>query len=113
MTSPLDVVAIESHPGATCEVASDTAHADLRRAVLRLATPVLVSAGIPASQALCHIEPGATQLHVRFDLPVAVTPGEQQALAVRVLDAVWGAGRTYGPVEVSVADATRRGRSDR
>jgi hypothetical protein len=42
------------------------------------------------------------RLNVRFDLPVSVTPLVRQALAVRVLDAVRGAGRTYGPVQVSV-----------
>jgi hypothetical protein len=39
---------------------------------------------------------------VRFDLPVSVSSAVRQALAVRVLDALRGAGRTYGPVQVSV-----------
>lgn len=90
----------------TCEAASDTALGELRREILRLAAPILSSAGILASRARCHIEPQATRLHVQFDLPVAVIPGVKQALAVRVLDAVRGAGRTYGPVEVTVHDAT-------
>jgi hypothetical protein len=85
-----------------CEAATDAALGDLRREVLRMADPILSGAGIPAGQALCHIEPETTRLGVRFDLPVAVTPAVKQALAVRALDAVRAAGRTYGPVEVSV-----------
>jgi hypothetical protein len=41
-------------------------------------------------------------------LPTAVTRAVKQAQAVRVLDAVRGAGRTYGPVHVSVHDALWR-----
>jgi hypothetical protein len=86
----------------TCEAVSDTAPGELRREILRLAAPIFFSAAIPANQARCRIEPQATRLHVRFDLPVAVAPRVKQALGVRVLDAVRGAGRTYGPVEVTV-----------
>jgi len=87
---------------ATCEAASDAALGELRREILRLAAAILSNAEIPASRARCRVEPGATRLRVRFDLPAAVAPGVKQALAVRVLDAVRGAGRTFGPVEVTV-----------
>jgi hypothetical protein len=87
---------------ATCEAASDAAPGELRREILRLAAAILSNAGIPASRARCRVEPEATRLRVRFDLPAAVAPGVKQALAVRVLDAVRGAGRTFGPVEVTV-----------
>ncbi len=87
---------------ATCEAATDAALGDLRREILRLAAPILVGAGIPAGLTACSIEPETARLGVHFDLPVAVAPAVKQALAVRVLDAVRGAGRTYGPVEVSV-----------
>jgi hypothetical protein len=86
---------------ATCEAASHAALAELRREILRLAAPVF-AAGVAADRTVCRLEPEATQLHVRFDLPVTVTPGVRQALAVRVLDAVRGAGRTCGPVQVTV-----------
>jgi hypothetical protein len=92
----------------TCEAVSDAAIGELRREILRLAAPILFKAGIMTSQTLCHIEPEATRLHVQFDLPTVVTPAVKQALAVRVLDAVRGAGRTYGPVHVSVLDARWR-----
>jgi hypothetical protein len=90
---------------ATCEAASDAALGELRREILRLATPILFGAGIPASRTVCRIEPDATRLRVRFEVPGAVTPAVKQALAVRVLDAVRCVGRTYGPVEISVHDA--------
>ena len=89
-----------------CEAASHAALAELRREILRLAAPVLLAAGIAADRTVCRLEPEATQLHVRFDLPVTVPPGVRQALAVRVLDAVRGAGRTYGPVQVTVSTGT-------
>jgi hypothetical protein len=88
---------------AACEAASGAALVELRREILRLVAPVLLAAGIAADRAMCRLEPEATRLNVRFDLPVSVTPLVRQALAVRVLDAVRGAGRTYGPVQVSVS----------
>jgi hypothetical protein len=100
---------VDDNVVATCEAVSDTAIGELRREILRLAAPILFSAGILTTQALCRIEPEATRLHVQFDLPAAVTTAVKQALAVRVLDAVRGAGRTYGPVHVSVHDAREAG----
>jgi hypothetical protein len=93
---------VEGDVVGACEAATDTAIGELRLDILRLAAPILFGASIPASQTACRIEPEMTRLHVQFDLPVAVAPAVKQALAVRVLDAVRGAGRTYGPVEVSV-----------
>jgi hypothetical protein len=87
---------------ATCEAACDAALGELRREILRLVAPVLFAAGIAADRAACRLEPEATSLNVRFDLPVSVSPAVRQALAVRVLDAVRGSGRTYGPVQVAV-----------
>jgi hypothetical protein len=87
---------------ATCEAACDAALGELRREILRLVAPVLFAAGIAADRAACRLRPEATCLNVRFDLPVSVSSAVRQALAVRVLDAVRGSGRTYGPVQVSV-----------
>ena len=88
---------------ATCEAASDAALGELRREILRLVGPVLFTAGVTAARTMCRLELEATRLNVRFDLPVTVSPAVRQALAVRVLDAVRGSGRTYGPVQVSVS----------
>jgi hypothetical protein len=46
--------------------------------------------------------PERARLVVHFDLPTTVSHAVQRALAVRVLDAVRGARRTYGTVHVSV-----------
>jgi hypothetical protein len=86
--------------------ATDAALDQLRREIIRRVAPVLSGAGIATNRAVCRLEPATTQLDVRFYLPVAVSPATKQALAVRVLDAVRGAGRTFGPVHVSVHDQT-------
>jgi hypothetical protein len=46
-------------------------------------------------------------LVVDLHLPVALERPMQQALAVRVLDAVHASGRTYGQVDVNVHGHTR------
>jgi hypothetical protein len=80
----------------------EAALGELRREIVRRTTPVLDSAGIRADAVTCRLVPGTRQLAVHFDLPATVSPSVERALAVRVLDAVRGAGRTYGPVTVSV-----------
>jgi hypothetical protein len=50
----------------------------------------------------CRIEETGHRLDVHLDLPTAVTRGMEQALAVRVLDAVRSSGRTFGNVDVHV-----------
>jgi len=87
---------------ATCEAPSEATLDMLRREILRLAAPVLFGAGILTEQTWCRLEPMATRLRVDFDLPITVAPAVKQALGVRVLDAVRGADRTYGPVQVTV-----------
>lgn len=85
-----------------CQRASDAARDQLRREILRLTAPILRAAGVSDRHVVCTLEPEVTRLHVEFDLPLPVDAAVKQALAVRVLDAVRGAGRTYGSVEVSV-----------
>lgn len=74
----------------------------LRADILRRVAPALSAAGIPRDGAGCRIDPGATALTVHLDVPVPVTGAVRRAVAVRVLDAVRGAGRTYGTVHVEV-----------
>jgi hypothetical protein len=52
-----------------------------------------------------RFEPRRGGLDVHLDLPVAVPRGVEQALAVRVLDALRGSGRTFGRVDVHVHGA--------
>lgn len=86
----------------TCEAVGGAALDDLRRAILRVASPLLAGLGLSPHEVACRVEPDAARLHVHFDVPLVVGPGVEQALAVRVLDAVRTAGRTYGAVGVSV-----------
>jgi hypothetical protein len=86
----------------TCEAACDASLGELHREIVRLCAPTLVAAGIPDGHAVCRVQGEAAGLHVEFILPITVSTRTKQALAVRVLDAVRGAGRTYGPARVSV-----------
>ena len=54
----------------------------------------------------CRVEPTGNDLQVDLYVPVPLDRRMQQALAVRVLDAVHASGRTYGQVDVNVHDAT-------
>lgn len=94
---------------AACEAAVDDALDVLRREILRRAAPTLAAAGIRVSMAACQVEPHGRRLHVRFELPSAVSDEQVQALAVRVHDAVRTGGRTYGQVDVSVATTAAAG----
>lgn len=87
---------------AQCEAACDASLGELHREILRLCVPTFFAAGMPARQAVCRVQREATGLRVEFILPMPISAAVKQALAVRVLDAVRSAGRTYGPATVSV-----------
>lgn len=63
---------------------------------------LLTSGAIDRDSVQCRIEETGHRLDVHLELPTAVTRGMEQALAVRVLDAVRGSGRTFGNVDVHV-----------
>jgi hypothetical protein len=63
---------------------------------------LLTSVAIDPASIRCRIEPSGHRLDVHLELPVVVTRGMEQALAVRVLDAVRSSGRTFGNVDVHV-----------
>jgi hypothetical protein len=91
MTRPTHVPVIESHGGAaapaesspvavvddnvptTCDRTSDAALGELRREILRRASPILLGAGVAAGRAACQLEPEPTRLNVEFDVPVTVS----------------------------------------
>ena len=106
MTRPQHLTGSD-HPQRSAEAAAiEDAPDELRREIIRRVAPVLSAAGIATNRVVCLLEPATTRLDVSFHLPVAVSPATKQALAVRVLDAVRGGGRTFGPVHVSVYDQT-------
>jgi hypothetical protein len=87
---------------AGCEAAADSALAELRGRIMRLVDPTFAAAGVARDDVTCTIDTSGPDLNVHFAVPVPVTTGVRQALAVRVLDAVRGARHTYGKVGVSV-----------
>jgi hypothetical protein len=89
---------------AACEAASTAALDALARRIVGLTAPILTGAGVPPGRSRCGVEPDGLGLRVRFALPQAVGTRVRHALAVRVLDAVRGGGRTYGRVDVVIED---------
>jgi hypothetical protein len=53
-------------------------------------------------QVSCQLESDGASLRVHLEVPAAVDRHTEQAMAVRVLDAVRAAPRTYGEVNVTV-----------
>jgi hypothetical protein len=94
---------------AACEAGADQALDELRREILRRVAPTLSAVGIPVCDARCTVEDVDLRLRVRFDLPAPADRALQQALAVRVLDALRSSRRTFGGVDVSVHLATAPG----
>jgi hypothetical protein len=91
---------------AACEAGAARALDELRREIFRRVAPTLSAVGIPVCDARCTVEDVDLRLRVRFDLPAPVDRAVQQALAVRVLDALRSSRRTFGGVDVSVHLAT-------
>jgi hypothetical protein len=106
MTDRQDATVLGGQQHTDAAPTTDVGLDELRRAIIRLAAPVLAGAGVATDRAACRLEPSTTRLEVRIDLPIAVSPATKQALGVRVLDAVRSAGRTFGSVRVSVHDPT-------
>jgi len=69
---------------------------DLRSAVLRQTRGALAD----INDLVCVVERSGTRVLVRLSGP-AISRARQQALSVRVLDAVRSIGRTYGQVDVA------------
>jgi hypothetical protein len=108
--APLDPYApwlsarVEGDVVAACEDANAAALGALSRRILGLTAPILAGADVPPGRARCDVEPDGLGLRVRFALPHPVATRVRHALAVRVLDALRGAGRTFGRVDVVVED---------
>ena len=86
----------------TCEAVAETTGRGLRADVLRRTSAILTGVGAGPDDVGCRLEPRAGDLQVHLDLPVVVGAGVEQALAVRVLDAVRAGTRTAGTVDVSI-----------
>jgi hypothetical protein len=89
-----------------CAQAVERGHQPVAADVLERCAPLLDAHGIDLSAVACRIELWWPRLQVHIDLPVQVTDGVREALAVRALDAVRASRRTYGTVNVQVHDTT-------
>jgi hypothetical protein len=87
---------------AQCAVAADRADEPLRRAVQDRIGPVLAAAGLRSDDVVCDVESVGHLLTVHIDVFTEVEPRLEQAIAVRVLDAVRDSRRTHGQVSVQV-----------
>ncbi len=93
-------------PGAdVVSACTDTVHLGFEPLYRRIAARIsalLTSADIDRDDVGCRIEPDGSSLHVHLSLPVTVERSFEQALAVRVLDALRDTGPTFGHVDVHV-----------
>jgi len=92
--------------GAACVAAAERRFDPLRSLVRERIARLAAAAGTSANEVTCRIEPVGADLEIDLYVPVPVDRRLQQALAVRVLDAVHASGRTYGHIDVNVHDAT-------
>ena len=84
---------------AACVQAVERGFAPLRAQIRDRIQGVLVGAGVDPAAVESVVEYVHPRLHVQLRGP-AVSPSTQQALGVRVLDAVRGSNRTFGQVDV-------------
>ena len=85
-----------------CERAADQRFALLRMLIRERIAKLAVAAGTTAIDTACLISSNGGDVAIDLHLPVALDRNQQQALAVRVLDAVHASGRTYAQVDVNV-----------
>lgn len=85
---------------ASCEQAAVDGFMSLREDIARRIRPVCDAADLHAGDVTCRVEADGAQLRIVMGGP-AVPRSVEQALAVRVLDAVRAAGRTFGQVDVT------------
>ena len=88
-----------------CAEAIAESFAPVRAEVQTRIARLLATYAIEPGAVTVRFEPARGGIDVHLDLPVAVPRGVEQALAVRVLDALRGSGRTFGRVDVHVHGA--------
>jgi hypothetical protein len=88
-----------------CQAAAERELEPLSSSIHERIAALLSSVAIDSDSVRCRIETTGHHLDVHLELPTPVTRGMEQALAVRVLDAVRSSGRTFGKVDVHVHPA--------
>jgi hypothetical protein len=89
-----------------CVLAADRANDPLRTVMLERIRPVLAAAGIDPGGVACDLDRDGPTIEAHVTLPEPPDRRLEQALAVRVLDAIRASGRTYGHVGVQVHTAS-------
>jgi hypothetical protein len=98
-------IATELDVVAACNRAAERALDPLRADILDRIAILTKTVGVRADRVECRIVPDGVGLRVELCLPRPIDPQVEQALAVRVLDAVRASGKTYGEVNVKVVVA--------
>jgi hypothetical protein len=88
----------------TCEAAASASFDPLLDAIRARTRQLLVAASIDPSSVTCRFATAWPRLHVMLAGP-PIPDGLEQALAVRVLDAVRADGRTFGQIDVGYETA--------
>jgi hypothetical protein len=96
-------VATELDVVAACTRAAERSLDPLRADVLDRLTVLLEGKGIRPDEITCRFVRDGGSLTVELDVPAPVERRLEQAMAVRVLDAVRSSKRTYGEVDVRVS----------
>ncbi len=84
---------------ASCEAAAASGYDPMRSAVLERMAPLLRSAGHEVDDVECSFVRVGTDLRVHLRGP-AMSADQEQALAVRAMDAINTMGRSYGRIDV-------------
>jgi hypothetical protein len=95
-------VSAEGDLAAVCALAADRRFAHLRMLIRDRIAKLAATAGTTSIDAACLFRSSGRDLVIDLHLPVPLDKATQQALGVRVLDAVHASGRTYGQVDVNV-----------
>jgi hypothetical protein len=92
---------------AACVAAADRRYDELEGLIRDRIARLTATLGVDPSEVVCRFLPEPGALRVDLTVPGPIEPRMQQALAVRVLDAVRATGRTYGQVDVDVRGVER------
>lgn len=101
-----DRVRADGDVAMACALAADRALDPLRESIRAKIGPLLTAAGIAPATVGCDVDPDGSSLQVHLDVPVEVDRSLEQAIGVRVLDAVRGFHQTFGSVHVLVHQPT-------
>lgn len=90
-------------PVAACERAALNTHGALEAGIRSRISGLLAASTIKPDEVRCRFHANGQRLDIELVLPMEVSKRVKHALAVRVLDAVRTAKRTYGQVDVQIS----------